>query len=70
MPQGRLSKQTLYAEVSGNRPVGKPQTRWLDYIEDLGRNRLGIHPSEMHPVLVDRVVCRLNLELLPLPEPS
>ena len=36
MPQGRLPKQTLYAEVSGKRPVGSPRTRWLDYIEDLG----------------------------------
>ena len=37
----RLPKQTLYAKVSGRRPVGRSRTRWLDYIEDLGWNRLG-----------------------------
>ena len=65
MPQERLHKQTLYAKVSGNRPVERARTRWLDYIEDLGWNRLGLYPSEMHSVLVDREVWRLNLGLLP-----
>ena len=39
MPHKRfLIKQTLYlyAEVSGKSPVEGPQTRWLDYMEDLG----------------------------------
>ena len=27
VPQKRLSKQTLSAETSGKRPVGRPQTR-------------------------------------------
>ena len=65
----RLFKQTLCAKVSGKRPVGKPRTRWLDYIEDLGWNRLGLYPSEMQYVLVDRAVWRLNLETLHL-QPS
>ena len=65
MPQELFPKQTLYAEVSGKRPVGGPRTRWLDYIKDLGWNRLGLHPSEMQSVLVGRKVWRLNLELLP-----
>ena len=39
-----------------------------DYIEDLGWNRLGLHPSEMMEVMEDREVWRLNLELLP-PQP-
>ena len=30
--QERLPKQTLYVEVSGRRPVGRPQSRWFDYI--------------------------------------
>ena len=53
MPQERLLKQTLFAEVSGKRPVGRLQKRWLDYIKDLGWNRLGLHPGEMQSVLVD-----------------
>ena len=69
MPHERLPQQTLYAKVSGKRPVGRPQTRWLDYIEDLGWNRLGLHPSEMQSVLVDREVWWLNLELFS-PQPS
>ena len=38
MPQERLSKQALLAKANGRRPVGRPRTRWNDYIEDLGRN--------------------------------
>ena len=62
----RLPKQNIYDKVSGKSPVGRPQTRWLDYIEDLGWNRLELHPSEMQSVLVDREVWRLNRELLAL----
>ena len=29
MPHERLPKQTLYAEVSGKRPVGKPRTKMV-----------------------------------------
>ena len=46
MPQERLPKQALLAKASGTRPVGRPRTRWTDYIEDLGWNRLGLRPSE------------------------
>ena len=69
MPQERLPKQALHAKASGRRPVGRPRTRWTDYIEDLGWNRLGLRPSEMMEVMEDREVWRLNLELLP-PQPS
>ena len=65
MPQERLSKQALLAKANGRRPVGRPRTRWTDYIEDLGWNRLGLRPSEMMEVMEDREVWRLNLELLP-----
>ena len=58
MPKERLSKQALIAKPNGKRPVGRPRIRWTNYIEDLGWNRLGLHPS--------RKVWRLNLELLPL----
>ena len=69
MPQKRLPKQALHAKANGRRPVGRPRTRWTDYIEDLGWNRLGLRPSEMMEVMEDREVWRLNLELLP-PQPS
>jgi len=36
MPQERLPKQALLAKVKGKGPVGRPRTRWEDYIKDLG----------------------------------
>ena len=60
---------SLHAKANGRRPVGRPRTRWTDYIEDLGWNRLGLRPSEMMDVMEDREVWQLNLELLP-PQPS
>ena len=69
MPQERLPKQALHAKANGRRPIGRPRTRWTDYNEDLGWNRLGLRPSEMMEVMEDREVWRLNLELLP-PQPS
>ena len=69
MPQEGLPKQALLAQANGRRPVGRPRTRWTDYIEDLGWNRLGLHPCEMMDVMEDREVWQLNLELL-LPQPS
>ena len=65
MPQERLPKQALLAKANGRRPVIRPRTRWTDYMEDLGWNRLGLRPSEMMEVVEDREVWRLNLELLP-----
>ena len=32
MPYERLPKLTLNAKVNRKRPVGRPRTRWLDYI--------------------------------------
>ena len=69
MPQERLPKQALLAKTNGRRSVGRPRTRWTDYIEDLGWNSLGLRPNEMMEVMEDREVWRLNLELLP-PQPS
>ena len=68
MPQERLPKQALLAKANGKRPVGRPRTRWTNYIEDLGWNRLGLRPSEMMKVMEDREAWRINLELLP-PQP-
>ena len=53
MPQERLPKQALRAKASGRRPVGRSRTRWTDYIEDLGWNRLGLRPSETMEVMED-----------------
>ena len=64
MPQQRLPKQALHAKANGRRPVGRPRTRWTNYIEDLGWTRLGLRPSEMMEVMEDREVWLLNLELL------
>ena len=56
MFQEQLSKQILHFEKNEKRPLRRPQTRWLDYIEDLGWNRLELRPSEMQSVLLDREV--------------
>ena len=69
MPHERFPEQTLYAEVSGKGLVGRPRTRWLEYIENLRWKRLGLYPSKILSVVVDRDVWRFNLELL-FPQPS
>ena len=68
MPHERNPKQNLnfICENEGKRPIIRPWTKWLDYIVDLGWNRLGLHSSEMQFVLEDRENWRLNLELLSL----
>ena len=68
MPQERLPEQALLAKANGRRPVGRPRTRWTDYVEDFGWNRLGLHPSEMMEVMEDREGLQFILELLP-PQP-
>ena len=64
MPQERLPKQALLTKANARKPIGRSKTRWTNYIEDLGWNRLGPHPSEMMEVMEDRELRRLNLELL------
>ena len=64
MPQKRLPKQALLVKANGRRPVGRPRTRWANYVEDLGWNRLGHHPSKMMDVMEDGEVWHLDLELL------
>ena len=39
MPQERLPKQALLAKANGRRPIGRPRTKWINYIKDLGWNR-------------------------------
>ena len=47
MTHEQLPKQTLYAKENWRRPHGRPRTTWLDYIDNLGWNRLGGHPGEL-----------------------
>ena len=56
MAQERLPKQALLAKANGRRPIGRPKTRWTNYIEDLGWNCLGLHLSEMMDVMKNREV--------------
>ena len=65
MHQEKLPKQALLAKANGRKLVGWPRTRWINYIEDLRWNCLGLHPSEIMDVMEDREVWQLNLELLP-----
>ena len=65
MPLERLPKRALLARCNGKRPIGRPRTRWQDYIAKLGWNRLGMNESEMEEVTVEREVWRLLLGLLP-----
>ena len=69
MPQERIPKQVFLAKSNGKRPIGRPRTRWQDYIANLGWNRLGLHPTELDEVTMNRDVWRLLLGLLP-PRPS
>ena len=68
IPQERLPQQALLAKPDGKRPVGRLRKSWMNHVEDLGWNRLGLGPNEMKEVMMDREVWRLNLELL-LPRP-
>ena len=68
LPQERLPKQALLAKANGRRPVGRPRTRWTNYTENLGWNRLGLYSRETMDVMEDREVWRLNLKQLP-PQP-
>ena len=33
MPQERLHRQALFAKANGRRPIGRPRTRWTNYIK-------------------------------------
>jgi len=61
----KVSQTSFTCESKRKKAVGRPRTRYQDYIEDLGWNRLGLQPSEMLAVMAHRDVWRLNLELLP-----
>ena len=54
MPQERIPRQLLFAKPNGRRPVGRPRTRWLDYIENLGSSRLVLPSQQLRLVAEDR----------------
>ena len=64
MTQERLSQKALLAKANGRKPVGRPKTRWISYIENLGWNRLGLHPSEMMVVMEDRTCLGVSSTLM------
>ena len=59
MPQERLPKQALLAKANGKKAVGRLRPRWINYIEDLGLNRLELHPSKMMEAVEGRVAVLL-----------
>ena len=67
MAKETLPKQALLAPPQKNekRSAGRPRIKWINYIVDLGWNRVGLHASEMMDVMKDHEVWRFNLELLP-----
>jgi len=62
---GKASQTSFTCESKREKASGQPRTRWQDYIEDLGWNRLGLQRSKMLEVVEDHDVWQLNLELLP-----
>ena len=65
MPHQRLAKQVLLSKPRGKRRVGRPRTRWMDNIQALGEERLGIPPEELVSVANDRDHWKTLLGLLP-----
>ena len=63
MPQEKLPKQALLAKANVGRPVERPRTRWTNYIEDFGWNRLELRPRKMMVVIEDREVWPFILEV-------
>ena len=53
MSHEQTAKQLLVALPSGKRPIGRPRTRWQNYVEDLARSRLGIPPAKLPLVAGD-----------------
>ena len=50
MPQGRLPREVFLACPSGRRPMGRPRTKWRDYISGTGeRESLGLATETAAP---------------------
>ena len=64
MTQQRLLQKALLAKANRRGPVGRPRTRWINYIENLGWNRSGLHASEMLVVMEDRTCLVVSSNLM------
>jgi len=64
MPQGRLASPA--GTLMGNRPSGRPRTRWRDYISDLAWSSLRVEPRDLAEIAVARELFRILLRLLPI----
>ena len=60
-----IVKKLHYSTPTGQRTIGRPRTRWQDYVKNLNRSRLGIPAEHLPFVAKDRDAWRLKLELLP-----
>jgi len=56
MPQERLVWQVLLARPMGERRRGLPRPKWNDHISELAWSRLGVEPTELSEIAVDREV--------------
>jgi len=66
MPRESLARQVLLAIPTGKGPIGRPRTRWSEYISDLAWTRLGTEPAEISEIAVDCEASRVLLRLLAL----
>ena len=64
-PPGRLPGEVFQARPSGQRPRGRPRTRWRDYVSRLAWERLGVPLEELEEVAGEREVWVSLLKLLP-----
>ena len=58
--------RALLAAPNRKRPRRRPKPRWGDYTSELAWSRLGVEPSELSEIVVDRDVFPVLLVLLPL----
>jgi len=56
MPQERLVRQVLLARPMAERRRGLPRPKWNDRISELAWSRLGVEPTELSEIAVDREV--------------
>jgi exonuclease III len=69
MPQERIAHQILSAQPSGRRPRGRPRMRWMDQIQSISCDRLGIPYQELESMAKDRETWKSMLNMLP-PRPE
>ena len=65
----RIAHQILSAQPSGRRPRVRPRTRWMDQIQSISCDRLGIPYRELESMAKDRETWKSMLNMLP-PRPE